>query len=93
MEVLPAAQVRAPPMAPSTTIYVWGPNRQPYIPQPTNAFGLKSAPATFQWTTEEILKGLSSAKVYVDDILIYSPDIETHLQHLDIVLLGSGMYL
>jgi hypothetical protein len=33
----------------------------------------------------EILEGLDFAKVYVDDILVSSPDYKTHLRHLDIV--------
>ena len=48
-------------------------------------FGLKNAPATYQRVMETVLAGLPFAKCYVDDILIYSPDMETHLQHLDIV--------
>jgi hypothetical protein len=48
-------------------------------------FGLKNASATFQRVMNEILEGLDFAKVYVDDILVSSPDYETHLHHLDIV--------
>ena len=35
---------------------------------------------------ETVLAGLPFAKCYVDDILICSPDVDTHLSHLDIVL-------
>ena len=49
-------------------------------------FGLKNAPATFQRVMETVLAGLPFAKCYVDDILICSPDVDTHLSHLDIVL-------
>jgi hypothetical protein len=45
-------------------------------------FGLKNASATFQRVMNEILEGLDFAKVYVDDILVSSPDYETHLRHL-----------
>ena len=49
-------------------------------------FGLKNAPATYQRVMETVLAGLPFAKCYIDDILVYSPDMETHLKHLDIVL-------
>ena len=48
-------------------------------------FGLKNAPATYQRAMETVLTGLPFAKCYFDDILVYSPDMETHLKHLDIV--------
>ncbi len=48
-------------------------------------FGLKNAPATYQRVMETVLTGLSYAKCYIDDILVYSPDMETHLEYLDIV--------
>jgi hypothetical protein len=51
-------------------------------------FGLKGAPATFQrLTTQEVLPGYlrSFTLVYLDDIIIYSPDYNTHLAHLRLV--------
>ena len=45
-------------------------------------FGLAQAPAYFQRLVNEVLSGLTFAFSYLDDILIYSPDMETHLEHL-----------
>ena len=45
-------------------------------------FGLSQAPAYFQRLVHEVLKGITFAFGYLDDILIFSPDNETHLQHL-----------
>ena len=48
-------------------------------------FGLSQAPAYFQRLVHEVLKGITFAFGYLDDILIFSPDNETHLKHLRIV--------
>ena len=45
-------------------------------------FGLAQAPAYFQRLVNEVLSGLNFTFGYLDDILIFSPDIVTHLQHL-----------
>ena len=45
-------------------------------------FGLAQAPAYFQRLVNEVLSGLTFAFGYLDDILIFSPDMETHLKHL-----------
>ena len=45
-------------------------------------FGLAQAPAYLQRLINEVLSGLTFAFGYLDDILIYSPDMETHLEHL-----------
>ena len=45
-------------------------------------FGLSQAPAYFQRLVHEVLRGITFAFGYLDDILILSPDNETHLQHL-----------
>ena len=47
-------------------------------------FGLSQAPAYFQRLTNKVIKGLPFAFGYLDDVLIHSPDIETHLQHIRI---------
>ena len=41
-------------------------------------FGLSQAPAYFQRLMNQVIKGLPLAFVYLDDVLIHSPDIETH---------------
>ena len=48
-------------------------------------FGLCNAPATFQRLMQQCLNGqvTESLLVYLDDIIIYSPDFSSHLQHLD----------
>ena len=45
-------------------------------------FRLAQAPAYFQRLVNEVLSGLTFALGYLDDILVYSPDMETHLKHL-----------
>ena len=47
-------------------------------------FGLSQAPAHFQRLINKVIKGLPFAFEYLDDVLIHSPDIETHLQHMRI---------
>ena len=48
-------------------------------------FGLAQAPAYFQQLVSEVLQGLDFAFGYLDDILIFSPDMETHFKHIDIL--------
>ena len=48
-------------------------------------FGLSQAPAYFQRLMNQVIKGLPFAFVYLDDVLIHSPDIETHLEHIRIL--------
>ena len=43
------------------------------------------APAYFQRLINEVLAPFDFAFGYLDDILIYSPDVNTHLQHLELV--------
>ena len=51
-------------------------------------FGLCGAPATFQRLMQRCLGDLTFQMllVYLDDILIYSPSIEHHLEHLNLVV-------
>ena len=49
-------------------------------------FGLTGAPGTFQSLMDRVLRGLNNVIVYVDDILIFSPDKASHLQHIQAVL-------
>ena len=48
-------------------------------------FGLAQAPAYFQRLVNEVLSGLMFAFSYLDDILVFSPNMETHLEHLRIL--------
>ena len=48
-------------------------------------FGLSQAPAYFQRLINKVIKGLPFAFGYLDDVLIHSPDMETHLQHTEIL--------
>ena len=43
-------------------------------------FGLRNAGCTFQCLMDLILGDLPNCLVYIDDILISSPDIQSHLQ-------------
>lgn len=49
-------------------------------------FGLKNAPNTFQRLVDNVFRGVNNVFVYVDDILIASPDRATHLLDLKQVL-------
>ena len=48
-------------------------------------FGLAQAPAYFQRLLNEVLSGLTFAFGYLDDILVFSPDMETHMEHLRVL--------
>lgn len=51
-------------------------------------FGLTNAPATFQRTLDLVLAGAKwqCCLVYLDDILVFSKDFDTHMKDLDLVL-------
>ena len=55
-------------------------------------FGLRNAPATFQRTMQEVLGGLNPEKgpdfvsVYIDDVLIFSRNLEEHVKHIQQVV-------
>ena len=46
-------------------------------------FNLAQAPAYFQRLINNVLVGLPFAFGYLDDVLIFSPDPETHLKHVE----------
>ena len=46
---------------------------------------MSQAPAYFQRLINKVIKGLPFAFGYLDNVLIHSPDIETHLQHIRIL--------
>ena len=48
-------------------------------------YNLSQAPAYFQRLMNKVIKGLPFAFVYLDDVLIHSPNIETHLKHIRIL--------
>ena len=48
-------------------------------------FGLAQAPTYFQRLVNEVLSDLTFVFGYLDDILVFSPDMETHLEHLRIL--------
>jgi len=51
-------------------------------------FGLKNSPMTFQRLMEEVVRGYVGefVEVYLDDIIIHSPDFPSHLIHIRKVL-------
>ena len=48
-------------------------------------FGLTQAPAYFQRLVHQVLEGLTFAFGYLDDILIFSKNMEEHLKHVEIL--------
>ncbi|XP_026451486.1 uncharacterized protein LOC113351767 [Papaver somniferum] len=51
-------------------------------------FGLTNAPTSFQALTNDVFKPYLRKFImfFFDDILIYSPDLQSHLQHLELTL-------
>ena len=49
-------------------------------------FGLRNAAQTFQRLMDHLLRGLPFVFVYLDNILVASPDLSTQLSHLAAVL-------
>ena len=48
--------------------------------------GLRNAAQTFQRFIDQVLQGLDHTYAYIDDVLIASPTLESHCQHLHSVL-------
>ena len=46
-------------------------------------FSLKNAPPYFQRRMDEVLRGLPFVRCYIDDIVVWSNNVEEHLQHLE----------
>ena len=51
-------------------------------------FGIAQAPAYFQRLVNKVLSGLTFAFGYLDDILVFSSDMESHLKHLRLLFEG-----
>ena len=51
-------------------------------------FGLRNAPATFQRALDIILSGVrwQVCLVYIDDVIVFSKDVESHFVHLDQIM-------
>ena len=49
-------------------------------------FGVSSAPAVFQRCMESLLQGCNGVSIYLDDILVTGPTIESHMANLEKVL-------
>ena len=51
-------------------------------------FGLSNAPATFQRLMQRCLgdQSFDNVLIYLDDIIVYSPDFDSHIAHLNRVL-------
>ena len=50
-------------------------------------FGLSNAPSTFERLMDNVLRGLKwkICLCYIDDVVVFSPDIETHLKRLEAI--------
>ena len=48
-------------------------------------FGLSNAPSVFQELMTHVLEGIQFATAYLDDIIIYSPTVQDHMEHLQVV--------
>lgn len=76
-------QIKVEPESIPKTAFILPEGKYEYVRMP---FGLRNAPAHFQWTINDLLSHLSFSKVYIDDIIIYSDTFEEHIDHLKQVL-------
>eukprot|EP00731_Ephydatia_muelleri_P004906 Em0002g1082a len=59
-------------------------------------FGVTGGPSSFQRLMDKVLHGLPFATSYIDDVLVHSPNMKCHLQHLQQVferLANAGLTL
>lgn len=55
-------------------------------------FGLRNAAQTFQRFIDEVVRGLPFVYSYIDDLLVASPDAETHETHLKLLFERLNQY-
>ena len=55
-------------------------------------FGLRNSGQTFQHFIDHVTPGLDFVFVYLDDLLVTSPDLRTHKKHLKILFARSAEY-
>ncbi|CAE1297154.1 unnamed protein product [Acanthosepion pharaonis] len=55
-------------------------------------FGLRNAAQAFQGFIDEVLRGLTYAYAYIDDLIVASTDENTHKQHLNEVFQRIALY-
>ena len=55
-------------------------------------FGLENAPNTFQRFIDIVLYGLKNIYVYIDDVIIFSEDVEQHIKHVQAVFEKLNQY-
>jgi len=53
----------------------------------TSPMGLAGCPASFSRLMDMVMRGLPNVITYIDDVLIHSPDVGSHWQHLQAALL------
>ena len=92
-------QIQISPTSREKTAFITPPGLYEFRVMP---FGLTNAPAVFQRLMQRLLMGLNPASgpdfvtVYIDDSLVFSPTLETHLTHLQAVIersSGAGLKL
>lgn len=55
-------------------------------------FGLRNAPATFQRVMDNVLADCENTFVYIDDIVVFSATVQSHLAHIRKVLESLGKH-
>ena len=55
-------------------------------------FGLRNSGQTFQRFIDHVTRGLDFIFVYLDDLLVTSPDHKTHKKHLQILFARLAEY-
>ena len=82
-------QIRVSPTSQEKTAFVTPQGLYQFKVMP---FGLTNAPAVFQRLMQRLLTGLNPPSgldfvaVYIDDVLVFSPTLEEHLNHLKAVI-------